>query len=32
VDDEHEREKACLVVLDDDGRVLAQRVVTVGGE
>ncbi|OJF91481.1 hypothetical protein AX761_22355 [Rhizobium sp. 58] len=31
VSDEHERELACLVVLEDDGRVLAQRVVTVGG-
>lgn len=32
VSDEHEREVACLVVLDDDGRVLTQRVLTVGGE
>ncbi len=32
VNDEHEREAACLVVLDDAGLVLAQRVLTVGGE
>ncbi|WP_436637652.1 BREX-1 system phosphatase PglZ type B [Microbaculum sp. FT89] len=32
VSDEHEREPACLVVLDDDGRVLAQSILTVGGE
>ncbi|WPZ34041.1 BREX-1 system phosphatase PglZ type B [Thalassobaculum sp. OXR-137] len=30
VSDEHEREAACLVVLDDDGRVLAHRTLTVG--
>lgn len=30
--DEHEREPACLVVLDDDGRVLTQRILIVGGE
>jgi len=32
VSDEHERAPVCLVVLDDDGRVLTQRVLTVGGE
>jgi hypothetical protein len=32
VGDEHEGEPGCLVVLDDDGRVLTQRVLTVGGE
>ena len=31
VNDEYERKQACLVVLDEDGRVLAQRVITVGG-
>jgi len=30
VSDEHEHEAACLVVLDDDGRVLAHRTLTVG--
>ena len=30
VRDEHERETACLVVLDDDDRVLAHRTLTVG--
>ncbi|WP_416193542.1 BREX-1 system phosphatase PglZ type B [Nitrobacter sp. TKz-YC01] len=30
VSDEHEREAACLVVLDDDGRVLAHRTLMVG--
>lgn len=32
VSDEHEREVVCLVVLDDTNRVLAHRVLTVGGE
>ena len=32
ISDEHEREAASLVVLDDDGRVLAHRVLTVGAE
>ena len=32
ISDEHEQEAACLVVLDDDGRVLAHRVLAVGGE
>ena len=30
VTDEHERETACLVVSDDEGRVLAHRTLTVG--
>lgn len=30
VSDEHERKAACLVVLDDDGRVLAHRTLMVG--
>ena len=30
VSDEHDRETACLVVLDDEGRVLAHRTLTVG--
>ena len=30
VSDEHEREIVCLVVLDDEGRVLAHRTLTVG--
>ena len=30
VSDEHERETVCLVVLDDEGRVLAHRGLTVG--
>lgn len=30
VSDEHERESACLVVLDDEGRVLAHRNLTIG--
>lgn len=30
VSDEHERQAACLVVLDDDGRVLVHRTLTVG--
>ena len=30
VSDEHDREAVCLVVLDDDGRVLAHRTLTVG--
>ena len=30
VSDEHDRETACLVVLDDEGRVLAYRTLTVG--
>jgi hypothetical protein len=32
VGDEHERQTACLVILDDDGNVLAHRVLAVGGE
>jgi hypothetical protein len=32
VGDDHEGETACLVLLDDDGHVLAHRVLTVGGE
>lgn len=31
ISDDHERKTACLVVLDDDGRVLAHRTITVGG-
>ncbi len=30
VSDEHERETACLVVLDDEGRVLAYRTLAIG--
>ena len=30
VSDEHDRETACLVVLDDEDRVLAHRTLTVG--
>ena len=32
ISDDHERKIACLVVLDDDGRILAHRTLTVGGE
>jgi hypothetical protein len=32
VGDEHERKAACLIVLSDDGRVLAHRMLTVGGD
>lgn len=32
VGDEHEGEPACLVILDDDGHVIAQRTTTVGRE
>ena len=32
VGDDHEGRMACLVLLDDDGRILAHRVLTVGGE
>ncbi|KRS15332.1 hypothetical protein XM52_24000, partial [Roseovarius indicus] len=32
VSDEHEGETACLVILDDNGHVVSQRVTTVGGE
>ncbi|WP_095085225.1 BREX-1 system phosphatase PglZ type B [Mesorhizobium sophorae] len=32
VSDEHEGATACLVILDDDGRVRAHRTLTVGGE
>ena len=32
VSDEHEGAMACLVILDDDGRVRAHRTLTVGGE
>ncbi len=32
VSDEHDGEIACIVVLDDDDRVLAHRMLTVGGE
>jgi hypothetical protein len=32
VSDEHERGVACLVVLSDQGQVVAHRMLTVGGE
>jgi hypothetical protein len=32
VGDDHENQTVCLVLLDDDGRILAHRVLTVGGE
>lgn len=32
VSDEHEGASACLVVLDEDGRILAHRTLTIGGE
>jgi hypothetical protein len=32
VGDDHEGQTVCLVLLDDDGRILAHRVLTVGGE
>lgn len=32
VGDDHESQIVCLVLLDDDGRILAHRVLTVGGE